>query len=76
MPEQVRILAGDCTVTDEDADGTRRERGNVLVVTKTDNCGELLVGRAGGDASSVSPCTTPTVSRTPNDYTDRVRTNG
>jgi hypothetical protein len=43
MPEQVRILAGDCTVTDEDADGTRRERGNVLVITYLDNCRELLV---------------------------------
>jgi uncharacterized cupin superfamily protein len=30
MPESLCILAGDCTVTYEDSDETRRERGNVL----------------------------------------------
>jgi RecB family endonuclease NucS len=38
MPEPIRILAGDCTVTYEDADETRRERGNMLTITKPDNC--------------------------------------
>ena len=38
MPEPLGILAGDCTVTDEDADETRRERGNMLTITKPDNC--------------------------------------
>jgi hypothetical protein len=38
MPEPLRILAGDCTVTYEDADETRRERENVLAVTKPENC--------------------------------------
>jgi uncharacterized cupin superfamily protein len=37
MPEPLRVLAGDCTVTDEDSDETRQERGNVLVITKPDN---------------------------------------
>jgi uncharacterized cupin superfamily protein len=36
--EPLRILAGDCTVTYEDSDEIRKERGNVLVITKTDNC--------------------------------------
>lgn len=38
MPEPLRILAGDCTATDEDTDEARRERGNVLAITKLDNC--------------------------------------
>ena len=38
MPEPLRILAGDCTVTYEDADETRQERGNVVTITKPDNC--------------------------------------
>ena len=45
MPEPLRILAGDCTVTYEDVDETRRERGNMLTIGKPDNCGELLVGQ-------------------------------
>jgi hypothetical protein len=45
MPEPLRILAGDCTVTDEDAEETRRERGNVVTICTSDNCRELLVGR-------------------------------
>ena len=36
MPEPLRILAGDCTVTYEDSDETRRERGNVVTITKPD----------------------------------------
>jgi len=38
MPEPLRILSGDCTVTYKDADETRRERGNMLTITKPDNC--------------------------------------
>jgi len=37
MPGPLRLLAGDCTVTFDDADDTRRERGNVLVVAKPDD---------------------------------------
>jgi hypothetical protein len=41
MPEPLRILAGDCIVIDEDADETRRERGNTITIaspTITENC--------------------------------------
>ena len=38
MPEPLRILAGDCTVTYEDVDETRRERGNTVTICKPDNC--------------------------------------
>jgi len=38
MSEPLRILAGDCTVTDEDSDETRRECGNVVTLCKPDNC--------------------------------------
>ena len=38
MPEPLPILAGDCTVTDEDSDETRGEPGNVLPITKPDDC--------------------------------------
>jgi len=37
MPDPLRILAGDCTVTDENSDETRQERGNVITFTKLDN---------------------------------------
>jgi hypothetical protein len=51
MPEPLRILAGDCTVTDEDsaarsaagsrakpgdADGTRSERGDIVTICNPD----------------------------------------
>ena len=38
MPEPLPILVGDCTVTYEDADETRRERGNLVTITKPDDC--------------------------------------
>ena len=38
MPEPSPILAGDCTVTYEDDDETRRERGNTVTICKPDNC--------------------------------------
>lgn len=38
MPEPLRILACDCTVTYEDADKTRQERGNILTIYNSDNC--------------------------------------
>jgi len=47
MPEPLRILAGDCTVTYEDADETRQERGKMLTIAKPDNCRELLVVAVG-----------------------------
>ena len=45
MPESLRILAGDCTVTDEDSDETRQKRRKMLTIAKPDNCGKLLVGQ-------------------------------
>lgn len=41
MPEPLRILAADCTLTNEDSDETRRERGNVVTITRPDK--KLLV---------------------------------
>ena len=38
MPEPLRILSGDCTVTYEDADETRRERDHTVTICKADNC--------------------------------------
>ena len=46
MPEPLRILAGDCTVTYEDADETRRERGKVVTICKPDKT--VLVHDADG----------------------------
>jgi DNA topoisomerase-1 len=46
MPEPLRILAGDCTVTYEDAEETRRERGNTVTICKPDNT--VLVHDASG----------------------------
>jgi hypothetical protein len=55
MPEPLRILAGDCIVIDEDADETRRERGNTVTICKPDNCGELLAIPHGVAESFGSP---------------------
>jgi hypothetical protein len=71
MPEPLRILAGDCTVTYEDGDETRRERGNTISIIKPDNCGELLVDRFPGVASGVASGIHRTVRKYPNDYTRR-----
>ena len=71
MPEPLGILSGDCTVTYEDADEIRRERGNVVTITKPDNCGELLVDRFPGVASGVASGIHRTVRKYPNDYTCR-----
>jgi uncharacterized cupin superfamily protein len=38
MPEPLHILAGDCTVTYEDSNETRQERGNTVTICKPDNC--------------------------------------
>jgi len=46
MPEPLRILAGDCTVTYIDAAENRRERGTTVTICKADNCCELLVARS------------------------------
>jgi len=46
MPEPLRILAGDCTVTYEDSDETRKERGKTVTICKPDNT--VLVHDAGG----------------------------
>jgi DNA topoisomerase-1 len=46
MPEPLRILAGDCTVTYEDSGETRQERGNTISIIKPDNT--VLVHDAGG----------------------------
>ena len=43
MHEPFGILVGDCTVTYEDSDQTRRERGNVVTIIKPDKSRELLV---------------------------------
>jgi hypothetical protein len=43
MPEPLRLLAGDCTVTYADSDENPRERGNVVTITKPDESQELLV---------------------------------
>ena len=45
MPEPLRFLAGDCTVTYIDAAENRRERGTTVTICKADNCCELLLGR-------------------------------
>lgn len=37
MPEHLRILAGDCTVTYKDTDEVRKERGNTVTICKPDN---------------------------------------
>jgi hypothetical protein len=66
MPEPLRILAGDCTVTCEDEDETRQERGDTVSIVKPHNCGELPVGRSPGIPSSVREY--------PNGYTGGVRT--
>lgn len=46
MPETLRVLAGDCTVTYEDDEDRRRERGHVVTLVKPDNT--VLVHDAGG----------------------------
>lgn len=46
MPETLRVLAGDCSVTFEDEQERRRERGHLLTVIKPDNT--VLVHDAGG----------------------------
>ena len=46
MPELLCILAGDCTVTYEDADETRKECGNTVTICKPDKSQELLVVRS------------------------------
>jgi RecB family endonuclease NucS len=59
MPEPLRILAGDCTVIYEDVDETRRERGNVLVITKPDNTEKLLAGLLRGSNVGPAVCRYP-----------------
>ena len=62
MPEPLPILAGDCTVTDEDGDETRQERGNTISIIKPDNCRELLVERVSTGSRNRSVTLTPDLS--------------
>ncbi|MFB6120939.1 MAG: DUF91 domain-containing protein [Halobacteriaceae archaeon] len=68
MQDTLRVLAGDCTVTYEDDEGTRTQRGRVVVAIKPD--GTVLVHDADGyrPAAWLTRADTVAVSREGDDF--------